>query len=295
MTPIVVPLPGNEKLAAGIAAAGDFELGRIETRRFPDREAYVRFKFDPEGRKVVLVCSLNDPDPKLMTLLLSSATARRLGAMQVGLVAPYLAYMRQDRRFHDGEALSAVEFARVLSGELDWLATIDPHLHRIRALDEIYSIPSEALHAGPLLAEWIRANIRSPLLIGPDAESEQWVAAAARGARAPYVVARKTRSGDRDVRVAIPDLKEWHAHTPVLLDDVVSSGRTLLVSANELHARGTKKPAIVVVHGIFADGVFPRLADLCDPIATVNTIEHETNRIDAVPLLAGAVSRLGSA
>lgn len=292
MKPIVVPLPGNEKLAAGIAAAGAFELGSIETRRFPDGEAYVRFRFDPRGRRAVLVCSLNDPDPKLMTLLLCSATARRLGATQVGLVAPYLAYMRQDRQFHDGEAVSAVEFARLLSREFDWLTTVDPHLHRIRTLDGIYSIPTEALHAGPLLAAWIRENVPRPLLIGPDAESEQWVGAAAAAADAPYVVSRKTRSGDRRVIVEIPDLAEWFDHTPVLVDDVVSSGQTLLASADILRSRGMRTPACVVVHGIFAGDALPRLAEICVPIVTANTIAHSTNRIDVAPLLAKAAARL---
>lgn len=295
MTTLVAPLPGNGALAAGIAAEGEFELVNIETRRFPDGEAYVRIRFDPAGRRVALVCSLNDPDPKLMTLLLSAATARELGATQVGLVAPYLAYMRQDRRFQEGEPLSAVHFARLLSGAFDWIATVDPHLHRIRALDQVFSVPTEALHAGPVLAKWIQANIASPLLIGPDAESEQWVAAAAKDADAPYVVAWKTRHGDRDVQVEIPDLTTWNARTPVLVDDVISSGQTLLASARILRARGMRKPAIAVVHGIFADGVFPKLAAACDPIATANTIEHETNHIDIAHSLAGAVSRLAEA
>jgi len=292
MTPLIVALPGNEDLARRIADAAGFDLGTLETRRFPDGEAYVRHRSALTGRQVALVCTLNDPDPKLMTLLLAAASARDLGAAGVGLVAPYLPYMRQDRRFHAGEAVSAREFARLLSGEVDWLVAIDPHLHRIGRLEEIYSIPCEALHAGTLLAKWIEVTISAPLLVGPDAESEQWVSAVSGTIGAPYVVATKIRSGDRDVEMAIPDTSQWPDRTPVLVDDVASTGRTLMAGIKILRARGMRKPACAVVHGIFARDAYQQLATLCDPIATVNTIPHCSNRMDASPILAGAVARL---
>lgn len=294
MMPIVIALPGNERLAQAIAAAGGLDIGEMETRRFPDGETYVRQRSHLAGRSVALVCTLNDPDPKVMPLLLAAAAARDLGAASIGLAAPYLAYMRQDCRFREGETISAVQFAQLLSRAFDWLVTVDPHLHRIKRLDEVFSVPSEALHAGPLLAEWIRSRIDDPLLIGPDAESAQWVAAAARAAGCPHVVASKVRTGDRNVEITIPDLSQWTGRTPVLVDDVASSGQTLLASAEILRARELCKPACVVVHGIFADGAFARLTALCDPVVTANTIPHESNRIDAAPLLAEAVTRLGA-
>jgi ribose-phosphate pyrophosphokinase len=294
MTPLIIALPGNETLAERMAVAGGFELGTLETRRFPDGETYVRHRSDLSGRSVALVCSLNDPDPKLMTLLLTAASARDLGAGRVGLVAPYLAYMRQDCRFHEGEAVSAVHFSRIIAREIDWLATVDPHLHRIRQLDQVFSVPSETLHAGPLLAEWIRTEIAAPLLIGPDTESEQWVSAAARIADAPYIVARKVRSGDRSVAVEIPDLSRWSDRTPVLLDDVASTGRTLATCAEILRSRGMRRPACVVVHGVFAGDAFARLRTLCSLLVTANTIEHQSNRIDVAKLLVEAVARLGN-
>jgi ribose-phosphate pyrophosphokinase len=293
MTPLIAPLPGNETLGERVARAGGFDLGMLETRQFPDGETYLRHRANLSERPVALLCTLNDPDPKLMPLLLAAASARELGAPRVGLVAPYLGYMRQDRQFHEGEAVSAVHFARLLSREFDWLVTVDPHLHRIRRLEDVFTVPCEALHAGTLLAEWVRAEIADPLLIGPDAESEQWVAAAARAAGAPYVVAQKVRSGDRSVAIEIPDLTRWRNCRPVLIDDVASTGRTLLASAEILHARGMRKPACAVVHGIFAGDAFARLQAACGPIVTTNTIEHSSNRIEIAGLLAKAVARIG--
>ena len=111
--------------------------------------------------------------------------------MQVGLVAPYLAYMRQDRRFKPGEAVTSREVAQLLSGAFDWLVTVDPHLHRYTSLAEIYRIPTHVTHAAPLISQWIKANVPRALVIGPDSESEQWVSAVASEAGAPFTVLRE--------------------------------------------------------------------------------------------------------
>jgi ribose-phosphate pyrophosphokinase len=142
---LVIAMPGNERFASEIAAALGTETGQIETRHFPDGESYVRFRSDVRDRELVMVATLDRPDCKYLPLHFAAAAARELGASRVGLVAPYLAYMRQDRRFHEGEAVTSRTFARLLSSAFDWLVTVDPHLHRTGSLSEIYSIPAKAV------------------------------------------------------------------------------------------------------------------------------------------------------
>jgi ribose-phosphate pyrophosphokinase len=290
--PLIIPFPGSEPLAGKLAATVDGELGALETRRFPDGELYLRLKMDPKGRRVVVVCTLDRPDVKLLPLIFTAATARDLGAARVGLIAPYLAYMRQDKRFKEGEAVTSVHFARLLSSAFDWLVTVDPHLHRYHDLGEIYPIPAVALHAAPLLAGWIKLHVPYPLLIGPDAESEQWVAAVAKRAEAPHVVLRKERLGDHDVKVSVPDLAEWSGRTPVLIDDIVSSARTMIETARHLAATGLPRPVCVVVHALFSDESFRSLKEMVGRIATTNTVPHETNAIDITPLVANSIADL---
>ena len=181
--------------------------------------------------------TLDHPNDKLLSLLFAAATARDLKASKVGLVSPYLAYMRQDRRFKPGEAVTSREFARLLSNAFDWLVTVDPHLHRYGSLGEVYSIPTRVIHAAPLISEWIRTNVAEPLIIGPDSESEQWVAAVAKDADAPYSVLEKTRLGDRNVVIKLRELDQWKGCTPVLVDDIISSGRTMIEAMRMLTAR----------------------------------------------------------
>lgn len=290
--PLVLPVSGSELLAVNLAAAIDGELGEIETRRFPDEEVYLRLRTDPRNRPVVVVCTLDRPDTKLLPLLFAAATARDLGAARVALVAPYLAYMRQDKRFNEGEAVTSVHFARLLSSAFDSLFTVDPHLHRHRDLGDIYSIPAVALHAAPLLAEWIRANLPHPLLIGPDSESEQWVAAVAASAGAPHIVLRKERLGDRKVQVSVPSLEEWSGRTPVLVDDIVSSARTMIETARHLATAGWPRPICIAVHPVFSEESYRSLKEVADRIASTNTIPHETNVIDIAPLFAGSIAEL---
>ena len=295
MSLLVCALPGNERYAAGLRARLGARALRLETRAFPDGESYVRLAGDCRGRDVAFVCTLNDPDPKFLGLLFAARAARELGARRIGLVAPYLAYMRQDKRFRRGEAISSAHFAALLSKAFDWLVTVDPHLHRHAALGEIYAIPSRTVAAAPLLSAWIRARVRRPLVIGPDGESAQWAAAVAAGADAPCVVLKKRRRGDRDVRIEFPDLSSWRDRTPVLVDDIISSGVTLAAAAARLRALRFAAPVCAAVHAVFAPGARERLrAAGYRTIATTDTIAHPTSAMRTAPLVAEAIGRLAA-
>jgi ribose-phosphate pyrophosphokinase len=147
-------------------------------------------------------------------------------------------------------------------------------------------------HAAPALAAWIGAEVERPLLIGPDEESEQWVADVAARAGAPWSGLRKTRRGDRDVSVTVPDVERSRDHVPVLVDDIVSTGRTLLETIGHLGRAGMRPPVCVAVHGLFADAADARLAEAGATVVTTDAVGHATNRIALRPLLADAVRDL---
>ncbi|WP_428248966.1 ribose-phosphate pyrophosphokinase [Ferrovibrio sp.] len=286
---LLLPMPGNQALATELARLGAGPCGAVETRHFPDGESYVRLHGELQGREAVLVCTLAAPDPLLLPLVFAADAARDLGAARVTLLAPYLAYMRQDKRFQAGEAVSSKSFAAILSRHVDRLITVDPHLHRYPALDALYTIPAQALHAAPLLADWIAAAVPDALLLGPDAESEQWVAAVAARAGAPHAVLAKTRHGDRSVEIALPDLSAYRGRQPVLVDDIASSGRTLMQAARLLVALGLPKPVCVVVHALFAGDAYAALQPLASRIVSCDSVPHPSNAISLAPLLAAAL------
>ena len=291
MKPLLFALPGNEALCTALARELEGDTGHVTVRRFPDGESYVRIETPVAGRDVVLCCTLHQPDTKILPLVFAAATAKELGAARVAVVAPYLAYMRQDKRFHDGESITSVHFAQLLSRHIDWIVTVDPHLHRRASLNEIYTVPSRIVHAAPLLAQWIRANVQVPVLIGPDSESEQWVSEVARDARAPWLVLQKIRRGDRDVSVSIPDPGAVRGHTPVLIDDIISTARTMMAAARHMAAQALPAPVCIGVHAVFAADAYAELARSgIARVVTCNTIIHESNAIDLSGPLGDAVA-----
>lgn len=287
--PLILALPDNEAFARHLANAGAWELGTVETRRFPDGESHVRILSDVAGKSVALVCTLARPDEGFLRLVYAADAIRALGASEISLIAPYLAYMRQDRRFRSGEAVTSKSFARLISSSFDHLITVDPHLHRYASLSALYTIPTVTLHAAPLLADWIAAEVAHPLVIGPDAESEQWVSAIAARIGAPYAVLTRIRHGDRDVEIALPDLSEWSGLQPVLVDDIAASGHTLIETARQLPQQGFAPPEIAVVHGIFAGDSFERLRPLCRRIVSSDSVTHATSLIALAPLIAASL------
>jgi ribose-phosphate pyrophosphokinase len=281
MKPIIFTLPGNETLGEKITVGLTAEKGNFNLHRFPDGESYVRIESSVENKYAIVISTLHEPDDKLLQLFFLCKLLKELKVQRIILVAPYLAYMRQDKRFNAGEALTSTYFASLISSFVDELITIDPHLHRRSSLSEIYTIPSQVLHATNYISEWIKNNIEKPVLIGPDSESEQWVSEVAKKANAPYIVLEKIRNGDREVEVSIPHIETFKDYTPVLVDDIISTARTMIETVNHLKSAGMKPAVCIGVHAVFANNAYQELikTDVA-AVITCNTIQHESNCID---------------
>lgn len=286
-------MPGNEAFAELLSLHTGYQRRQLLLHHFPDGETLVQLAPPIPGGDAVIVCTLDRPDAKVLPLMMAAVTARELGAARVGLVAPYLAYMRQDTRFHPGEAISARIFGDWLGRTFDWLVTVDPHLHRYATLAEVYPRAAHVVHAASQLAVWIDAHVTLPLIIGPDSESAQWVTAVSNLLCAPSVVARKERHGDRDVEVFLPQIDNWQDHTPVLLDDIVASGSTMVQTLRSLHGRTSRPPVCVALHGLFAEGSPENLlAEGAGLVVTSNSVINAASQIDISRPVAEAMVSL---
>jgi len=282
------PHPLMERLCQTMPA----EVGKTDTRLFPDGESYLKLETDVRGRHCIILADLSYPDPKFLPLSFMAETMKELGASSVGLVAPYLCYMRQDRRFHEGEAITSRIFANLVSRQFDWMVTVDPHLHRYDSLDEIYTIPSKVVQGEPKLADWL-ANEKDIFLVGPDAESEQWVSKIADYSGHPFVIGEKNRLGDRNVVITLPDLASYQGKTAVIIDDVISSGHTVLECMRALRDKGIENMDCACVHGIFSGGIEATLREKgLRRLVTCNTIPHDSNSLDVSDLLVPAIHDL---
>lgn len=285
----------EEGIARQAADAAGFALAVIDHHRFPDGE--MRLCLPARlPRRAVLWRGLQQPNEKLVQVLLAAQTARRLGAVHLTLVAPYLAYMRQDIEFNPGEAISQRIVGGFLAGLFDAIITIDPHLHRVATLHEAMPVKDAiALSGAPLLADHIATQRRQPLLMGPDEEALQWVAQAAARHGWDHAVCRKTRHGDCDVDIELPDVPVA-GRTVVLMDDVASSGHTLARAAVKLRAAGAASVDVAVTHALFVPGAVQLVRSSgVGEIWSTDCISHPSNAVSIVPEVVRSLLGLGSA
>lgn len=275
--------------AAALANALDMPMALVLRHRFPDGESKLRLPplLPP---RLLLFRGLQQPNEKLVELLITLPAARALGAREILLVSPYLAYMRQDMAFSPGEAVSQRHIAALLASQVDGLITIDPHLHRIASLDEVMpGCRSLSLSAAPLLGAWVAQQVPGALLLGPDEEALQWVAAAGLAHGLDHAVCIKQRLGDRDVRVALPALP-LQGRAVVLIDDVASTGRTLVEAATAALAAGAASVDVAVTHALFIGDALAQLrAAGVRHVWSSDAVPHATAVVATSELLAAAV------
>ncbi len=274
-----------------LAEALGIPFALVDVHRFPDGESKLTLP-DKLPEAAILCRSLDHPNDKLIELLLAARTAREHGVKHLTLVAPYLCYMRQDIAFHPGEAVSQRIVGRFLAELFDKVVTVDPHLHRIERLEQ--AIPGReaiALGTAEVMREFLQQNTTHPLLIGPDGESEQWVRAIAEPAGLDYAVATKERLGDREVRISLPE-HDYRQHEVILVDDMISTGRTLINVTRQLKRQGAGTIHCLVTHALFSDDVTQALHDEgIEHIWSSDSIRHPSNAVTLAPLLAEALNK----
>lgn len=288
MSAAVFAFVEDEAPAQRLADALGVPCHPIHHHHFPDRESLttVTGGHDP----VLLFRRLDRPDDKLMPLLLAADALRRTGARRLVLVAPYMPYLRQDKVFAPGQSLSRDVFGAALGPAFDRIVTVEPHLHRTPDLAAVFpGTRVSALSTAELFARSIGHQGR-PLIVGPDAESEPWAAAVAGALDADHVVFAKHRRGDADVCLELPRQTEAKGRRVVLVDDICSSGATLLAAIDALRSRGAASVEILVAHALFSAAVETDLRQAgAWRIISTDSCDHPTNDLQLAGLLAGAL------
>ncbi len=287
---IVIGFPEYLEQAEAFARAAGLTFASLRIHRFPDAES--KLTLPPELPAHVILCrALDHPNDKLVELILAAEGARELGARTVSLVAPYLSYMRQDKAFHPGEVVSQRVLGRCLADYFDNLLTVDSHLHRVHDLGDAVPVGHAIdAHATAPMAHFIEAHVENAFLIGPDGESGQWVADIANHYHMDHAVATKQRLGDNEVRVSLPE-GDYAGRHIVLVDDVASTGRTLLEAARALAPYQPASVSVLVTHALFVADAIERLHQAgVEDIWSCDSIPHPTNAVPLADLLAERVA-----
>ncbi len=249
---IIQSLPSSSHDAARLASRLGIALHEITVHRFPDGE--IRVTAAQAAPTTIIYASLDRPNEKLIALTFAAEALRRGGAKRLVLLAPYLCYMRQDTAFREGEAISQRVIGALIAGCVDRVVTVDAHLHRTPDIGTVFpGIESDKLSAMPAIAVALRKTGLDPatVLVGPDAESQPWVSDLAGRLGLPHTVAQKTRRGDRSAEIGFKDTSRIAGHPALIVDDIVSSGGTMIACAKALTSAGATMIDVVVTHALF--------------------------------------------
>jgi ribose-phosphate pyrophosphokinase len=289
---IILAFPDYLSQAQRLAARLDVPLAEVAVHHFPDSESLVRLP--PSLPEHVIVCrSLNQPNDKLIELMLCAVTARELGARRVTLVAPYLSYMRQDIANRPGEAVSQRIVGKLLAELFDDVLTVDPHLHRISSLTQAIPIKNAiSLTAANEIGAFLKRQFKHGMLLGPDSESKQWVAAIAGNIGFDYAIAQKIRLGDKQVDMTLTDRDYWDKPV-IIIDDMASTGRTIAKAAGLLQAAGNSDIHAVITHALFCGDAYDHILKAgVKNIWSTDSIDHPGACIRLDALLADALKAI---
>lgn len=286
-------LPSATNDAQRLASRLGIAAHAIGLHRFPDGE--LRVTAGPAALTTILYTPLDQPNDKLLAILFAAEALRREGATRLVLVAPYLCYMRQDAAFGPGEAISQRVVGGLLARAMDRVITVEAHLHRTTDIQTVFpGIEAENQSAMPAIADALRTAGLDPstIVVGPDSESRPWVSNLAAQLGLSYAVAQKTRHSDRSVDMAFSDPETFAGRPALLVDDIVSSGGTLIACAKVLAAAGATTIDAVLTHALFA----PELTDAFTragirSIRSTHSVPHPTNAIRLDDVLIAALRK----
>jgi len=296
---MIITTCGNSiPLAKSIAKSLHSIYSPLTINAFPDGDIYLQFNCNLKNKTLIIVQSFYPhPDQSLFDIIFAAHTAKDLGAKKVILVAPYLGYMRQDKRFHPGECISSRIMAKLLNGCIDKIITIDPHLHRYKSMKEIFTIPAINLTANNLIAEYIKKAypkkyFKNEVIIGPDWESYQWAEDIAKSVGIPCTVLEKQRISSLEVHVKMINPILLRGKDVIIVDDIISTGRTIADAARKAKSLGAKTITTIGVHGIFVEDAINIMKKAgVNKIISTNTIEKPTSKIDVTSLIADVLKK----
>jgi ribose-phosphate pyrophosphokinase len=282
----------HDGLAEATRLGADLGLpvDEITVHIFPDAEIRVTVT---QSLVTIVYASLHQPNEKLLALLFASEALRRNGAKRLLLVTPYLCYMRQDSAFHPGEAISQKVVGCLLASAFDRIITVNAHLHRTLNIRDVFAgSEAENLSAMGVIASSLRNKNFDPatVVFGPDAESHPMVSELACLLGVSGAVARKIRRADATVDISLPEPSLVAGRPILLLDDVASSGGTLVTCARELIKAGATEVDAIVVHALFPPD---KLADIrgagIRSVRSTTSVPHPTNAFPLNGLLAASL------
>jgi len=271
----------SKSVAKELSKSLDAPLARIILKRFPDDELYVCISDDVSGENVIIV-QTTYPDPNIVELFLLQDAAREAGVKKITTVIPYFGYGRQDKKFEDGEPISAKAIANLIGVNADEVITVDPHKKHIL---DFFSIPASSCSAVPELAKYLKKK-NIDLVLAPDKGALDRAKQASTLIGCDFDYMEKTRIDSMTIEIKPKNLDVQNKNVAII-DDIISTGGTMAKSISELKKHGANKIFAACTHGLFAGGAIKKLSSAgCDEIISTDTIKSEFSKVKIAPSIS---------
>lgn len=268
-------------IATNLAKRLQQPLLQTTYKRFPDDEFYVRLHDNIAGQDVVIVQTAY-PDPKIVELLLMQDAVHDADAKTITIVLPYFGYSRQDKKFEEGEAISARAIAQHISLHADCVITVDPHKEHIL---NFFTVPAYSCSAVSTIAQYLKGK-NIDFVLAPDKGAKERAREAASLINCEYDYLEKTRIDGQTVKITPKKLDARGKHVAII-DDIISTGSTMAQSIKELKKQGAASVSVACTHGLYVGGAKEKLlAADCDEIISTDTIETEFSKVSAAECIA---------
>lgn len=290
----------NMLLADEICDELGMSLGRALVTTFKNEETRVRIEENVRGADVFVIQSTGSPvDHNIMELLLMIDALRRASAHRVTAVIPYYGYAKQEKKTAGREPISAKLVANIIhTAGADRVVTLDLHSP---AIEGFFDIPVDHLRANPIMADFVRRRMhdRELVIVSPDSGG---VARANDfrlrvGGHLAIIAKQRPQPDMAEVLEMVGDVRD---KTAIIVDDMISTGGTLIEAANTLLDRGAYEVIACATHGIFAGGAVDLIqTSSIKEVLTTNTIplapgqrRDKIRQVSVAPLLAEAIRRI---
>lgn len=274
----------SRKLAGELGKSMDAIVSKVDVTRFPDNECYVRIDDDLEGKEVLIVQTAW-PDPNIVELMLLQDAVGEMSPSSITTIVPYFGYARQDKKFKDGEPISARALARLIQTQSDRFITVD--VHATSVISWFDRIPAQNVSAHAQIGRFLRER-GVELVLSPDEgrwENAKRVAEIV-GCQADFLV--KERHDGESVTTT-PKSLDATEKTVAIVDDIISTGGTIVKASEQLRRQGATSVIAVCTHGVFANNAIHRLKGACDEVHSTDTIETPVTAVTVAPEIAKAI------
>jgi ribose-phosphate pyrophosphokinase len=275
-------------LAWDVAKSMNAEVGKAEVKTFPDGETYVRMLSKVTGKECAVVQSVRSNDDLVELLLMLDALGDH-NATQVHAVTPYLAYMRQDKRFNDGEALSAKTVLRLIDELSDSVTTVNCHFLNDGGEAVYNGIRFMNLDAMPQLTGHMGEKVEKPVVIAPDKGSVSYAKAAAQMLDCDFNHLSKKRLSGTEV-VMKPKELNVKGLDVIILDDIISTGGTIVEAVKIIRGWHPASISVGCVHGLFLNGA-EALQGVADRLVATNTVDNPASKVSVAGIIADELRR----